>query len=49
MQSSTLGHNMVVTVGNNINRHDDTAITRGRALKGGDQCTSHYEMELPLY
>ena len=41
--------NMVVTVGNIINRCDDTTITDGRALYYRERCTFHYEMEFPLY
>ena len=48
-QPLEVSHNTIVTVGNNINRRDDTAITSARALFGRERCTFHYEMELPLY
>ena len=42
-------HNLksLVTVGNNVNRCDDTTITR-RALYCRERCTFHYEMEVQL-
>ena len=49
MRSSPPNLKSLVTVGNNINRRDDNAITSGRALYGRERCTFHYEMEFPLY
>ena len=48
-KSLEVSHNTIVTVGNNINRRDDTTITSGRALYCCERCTFHYEMEFPLY